>query len=52
MILFNTLFWIQFIEFILDVDYRLCVTRIIRQQLWGYKVEEKFTSGGYGNKNC
>jgi hypothetical protein len=27
--------------FILDVDYRLCITWIIYQQIWGYKVEEK-----------
>ena len=25
----------------LDVDYRLRITRIVHQQLWGYKVEEK-----------
>jgi hypothetical protein len=31
-----------FIEFILDVDYGLCITWIILQQLWGYKVEEKY----------
>jgi hypothetical protein len=29
------------LSFILDVDYRLCITWIIHQQLWGYKVEEK-----------
>jgi hypothetical protein len=27
--------------FILDVDYRLCITWIIQQQLRGYKVEEE-----------
>jgi hypothetical protein len=31
----------QFILFILDVDYTICVTCIMYQQLWGYKVEEK-----------
>jgi hypothetical protein len=35
----------QFILFILDVDYRLCVTWIIHQQIWGYKVEEKLYLG-------
>ena len=25
----------------LDVDYRLRITRIVHQQLWGYTVEEK-----------
>jgi hypothetical protein len=29
----------------LDVDYRLCITWIIHQQLWGYKVEEKLYLG-------
>jgi hypothetical protein len=37
-LLFSTLFWMRFI---LYVDYRLCITWIIPQQLWGYKVEEK-----------
>jgi hypothetical protein len=31
--------------FILDVDYRLCITWIIHQQLWRYKVEEKLRVG-------
>jgi hypothetical protein len=35
----------QFILFILDVDYRLSITRIIHQQLWGYKIEEKLHLG-------
>jgi hypothetical protein len=35
----------QFILFILDEDYRLCVTSIIHQQLWGYKVEDKLYLG-------
>jgi hypothetical protein len=29
----------------LDVDYRLCITWIVHQQLWGYKVEEKVYPG-------
>jgi hypothetical protein len=32
----------QFIEFILEVYY---IASIIHQQLWGYKVEEKFHLG-------
>jgi hypothetical protein len=32
-------------QFILRVDYRLCVTWIIHQQIWGYKVEEKLYLG-------
>jgi hypothetical protein len=31
--------------FNLDVDYRLCITWIIHQQLWGYKVEKKLHLG-------
>jgi hypothetical protein len=31
--------------FILDVDYGLCITRIIHQQIGGYKVEEKLHLG-------
>jgi hypothetical protein len=27
------------------VDYRLCITWVIHQQLWGYKVEEKLCLG-------
>jgi hypothetical protein len=27
--------------FILYVDYRLCITWIIHQQLWGHVIEEK-----------
>jgi hypothetical protein len=34
-LVFNILFWLSFI---LDVDYGLCITWIIHQQLWGYKV--------------
>jgi hypothetical protein len=29
----------------LDVDYRLCITWIMQQQLLGYKVEEKLYMG-------
>jgi hypothetical protein len=32
-------------QFILHADYRLCITWIIHQQLWGYKVEEKLHLG-------
>jgi hypothetical protein len=35
----------EFIYFILYVDYRLCMTWIVHQQLWGYKVEEKIYLG-------
>jgi hypothetical protein len=35
----------QFIKFILGVDYRVCITLIIHQQLWGYKVKEKLYLG-------
>jgi hypothetical protein len=31
--------------FILDVDYTICITCIMYQQLWGYKVEEKLYLG-------
>jgi hypothetical protein len=31
-----------------NVDYRLRVTWIIHQQLWGYKVEEELYLGGGG----
>jgi hypothetical protein len=41
MILFNTWFWMQFIQFILHLDYGLCVTWITPQQLWVYNVEKK-----------
>jgi hypothetical protein len=41
-LLLNTLFWMQFI---LHVDYRLCTTLIIHEQLWGYKVEDKLHLG-------
>jgi hypothetical protein len=27
------------------MDYRLCITLITHQQLWGYKVEEKLHLG-------
>jgi hypothetical protein len=29
----------------LDVDYTICITCIMYQQLWGYKVEEKLYLG-------
>jgi hypothetical protein len=32
----------------LDVDYRLCITWIIRQHVLGYKIEEKLRRGGGG----
>jgi hypothetical protein len=32
-------------KFILDVDYTICITCIMYQQLWGYKVEEKLYLG-------
>jgi hypothetical protein len=35
---------------ILDVDYRLCITWIIHQQLWGYKVEGKLCLGVHKQK--
>jgi hypothetical protein len=35
----------RFILFILDVDYTICITFIMYQQLWGYKVEEKLYLG-------
>jgi hypothetical protein len=38
----NTLYTMQFI---LDVDYRLCRTLIIHQQFWGYEVEGKLHLG-------
>jgi hypothetical protein len=31
--------------FILDVDYTICITCIMYQQLWGYIVEEKLYLG-------
>jgi hypothetical protein len=31
--------------FILDVDYTICITFIMYQQLWGYKVEDKLYLG-------
>jgi hypothetical protein len=35
----------QFIYFISDVDYWLCITWIIHQQLQGSKLEEKLQMG-------
>jgi hypothetical protein len=32
-------------SFYLDVHYRLCITCIIHQQLWGYRVEDKLHLG-------
>jgi hypothetical protein len=37
-LLFNTLLWMQFHSFILNVDYGLCVNLIIYQQIWEYKI--------------
>jgi hypothetical protein len=37
MILFNI--------FILDIDYKLCTTWIMHQELWGYKVEDELHMG-------
>jgi hypothetical protein len=34
-----------FILFILDVDYTICITCIMHQQRWGYKIEEKLYLG-------
>jgi hypothetical protein len=36
--------------FIVDVDYRLCITWILHQQLWGYKVDQKLRPGVRGKK--
>ena len=33
----------------LDVDYRLCITLIMHQQMWGYKVKRKYI-WGYANE--
>jgi hypothetical protein len=38
--------------FILDVDYGLCMTSIIHQQVWGYKVENKLHLGGMRRNKC
>jgi hypothetical protein len=38
-------------QFILDVDYRLCINWIIHQQLWEYKVEETLHLGVREQKN-
>jgi hypothetical protein len=35
--------------FVLDVEYKFCISRIIHQQVSGYKVEEKLHLG-YANK--
>jgi hypothetical protein len=35
----------KFILFILDVDYTICITCIMYQQLWRYKVEENLYLG-------
>jgi hypothetical protein len=35
---------------VLDVETRLCTSWIIRQQLWGYKVEEKLLLVVYEQK--
>jgi hypothetical protein len=37
--------------FILDVDYKICITCIMYQQLWGYKVEEKLYLGVHEQKS-
>jgi hypothetical protein len=39
------IYFLDDIWFILGVDYRLCVTWIIHQQLWEYKVEDKLHLG-------
>jgi hypothetical protein len=44
-LLCDTVFWMQFIHFVLDVDYRLCVTLNHTPRAWGYKVEEKLHLG-------
>jgi hypothetical protein len=41
----------NFLKFILDVDYRLCMIWIIHQQLWRYKVEEKLHLGVHQQKS-
>jgi hypothetical protein len=37
-------------QFILYVDYGLCITWIIHQQLWGYEVEEELHLGVHKQK--
>jgi hypothetical protein len=35
----------EFIQSILEVDYRLCIPWIILEQFWGLEVEEKLRLG-------
>jgi hypothetical protein len=49
-LLINILLWIWITLFILGVYYRLCITQITHQQLWGYKVEDNLHLRGTRTK--